>query len=394
MAVRFDSSDDRISYTGGAGDPPSTTFTIALWAYLSADLNAFTSIYRRYLTAGTARGQLGTDTDGVTVQWFGPGVGAGGHTMTVGQWSRVAVVVSGGTATVYAAAGAAGPTTSSSGSAGTVTGANLITLAGVSAGSGAEWWNGRLAYVRTWAAALTQVAIEAEWQSATPVRTADLWADWPLEVHTDLTDHSGNGRHLTAGATPTTTEAGPPLATTVTGTGAANLGALSGSASGTRSTSGAASAPLDALTATATGTRTVTAAAVANLGALTASASGVRATEGSAVADLGALIGAATGSRSTTGTGAAPLGQLVATATGATTLPSVAVANLGALTATATATRTVGGVALASLGALVAVAVVPNPLPTGRIRVSGREPLRAASGREPRRAISGREPGG
>lgn len=152
----------------------------------------------------------------------------------------------------------------------------------------------------------------------------------------------------------------------VTGTGDAGLGSLVGTASGTRSTFGTAVAPLDALTATANGTRTAV---------------------GTAVADLGALASNATGVRSTFGTTVAALGTLAATATGASTPPNVAAAALGSLTATAVATRTAFGVAVANLGALVATAIVPNPVPIGRIRISGREPLTRVSGREPREEI-------
>lgn len=211
MSVRFDANTDRVSYVGGAGDPPSATFTVTLWAYLTAiDPGAAISVYRRYTSGGSGRGQIGSeDTADPTVMWWSPGRSFG-HDLTVGQWSRLAIVVSGGVATSYAAT-AAGATVTASGSSGTVTAANLITLSGVSAGDGSEWLNGRLAYVRTWSAALSQAEVEAEWASASPVRTADLWADWPLTVHTDLTDHSGNSRHLTAGTTATTTEDGPPV---------------------------------------------------------------------------------------------------------------------------------------------------------------------------------------
>jgi hypothetical protein len=134
-------------------------------------------------------------------------------------------------------------------------------------------------------------------------------------------------------------------AVTVTGTGDAGLGSLTGTASGTRTTFGAAVAPLGALTASASGTRTVTGTATANLGGLTSVATGTRTAIGTAVANLGVLL------------------------------------------ATAVATRTTFGTALANLGALVATAIVPNPAPTGRIRISGREPSRRVSGREPREEI-------
>src|SRR3546814_9767414 len=68
--------------------------------------------------------------------------------------------------------------------------------------------NTRVAYARLHAAVLTPTQIDAEAVSATPVITANLWASWPLTVHTDLTDHSGNGRDFTAVGT-LSTEADP-----------------------------------------------------------------------------------------------------------------------------------------------------------------------------------------
>src|SRR5690606_31891259 len=62
-----------------------------------------------------------------------------------------------------------------------------------------EYINGRTAHVRVWAAALSQAELEAEMASATVVRTANLWGDWPLDG--DANDISGNGRNLTASGT-------------------------------------------------------------------------------------------------------------------------------------------------------------------------------------------------
>jgi hypothetical protein len=237
VAVRFDAATDRVSYVPGPGDPPSDTFTIALWVYLAADLNTFTSLYRRYTTAGSGRGQLGTDADGTTLTWWPSGISFN-QQMVVGQWTRVALTCTGGAVTTFAAT-PAGAVVTNTGSSGTVSAANQITLAGVSVGSGAEWIDGRLANVRTWSAVLSQSEIEAEWASAAPVRTTDLWAAWPLEVHTDLADHSGNARHLAAGTTSTTTEDGPPLVVDITGT-ATGSGGGTGAAAGAVEVAGGA----------------------------------------------------------------------------------------------------------------------------------------------------------
>lgn len=145
------------------------------------------------------------------------------------------------------------------------------------------------------------------------------------------------------------------------------VAALAGTpVSGTTEVTGTATAVLGGLTGAVSGTRTVNATAVTLLGALAATAAGTRAATGSAVASLGALSGAV-------------LGQV--------TTPSSAAAALGNLNATLVGARSTVGSATAALGPLQATAVVPNPLPVDRIRVSGREPLRYVSGREPREAV-------
>lgn len=75
-----------------------------------------------------------------------------------------------------------------------------------------------ICYMRVWTAALSAPEIAAEMASAVPVRTANLWADWPLEVYTDLTDHSGNGRDLSGGGGGMSTDAEGPLGSSGGGT--------------------------------------------------------------------------------------------------------------------------------------------------------------------------------
>ncbi len=72
-----------------------------------------------------------------------------------------------------------------------------------------EWTDCVLAQVRVWTTKLTAIELFVEKQSATAVKTANLWADWPLVGNTDNGDDSGNGRNLTFGGT-LTTENEPP----------------------------------------------------------------------------------------------------------------------------------------------------------------------------------------
>ena len=77
-----------------------------------------------------------------------------------------------------------------------------------------DYWDGTnladisLAKARLWASVLDDAEIAAEYASATPVK-ASPWATWPLAVHTDITDDSGNGRNLTSGGTISTNADNP-----------------------------------------------------------------------------------------------------------------------------------------------------------------------------------------
>lgn len=230
MAVRFDAATDRIAYTGGGVPDPASGFTLCGWAYVSVDRNDFQTLARLYDGGTTAT--LATSVDGLG----GPNYFTGGGSVSaatgfvVGEWRKVGFTATGTTGTVYVAT----PDGATEVDSGTVSGAaapTSIALGGRSVAEAIEWWNGRLAYVRVWSAVLSQAEIETEWLSPTPVRTTSLWADWPLETHTDLTDHSGNGRHMVAGSTSTTTEDGPPIAADVTGEASGDGGGV-GAASG------------------------------------------------------------------------------------------------------------------------------------------------------------------
>ncbi|MEI5100300.1 LamG-like jellyroll fold domain-containing protein [Streptomyces sp. PmtG] len=293
MSTRFDAASDRISYAGtmfavGSG------FTITAWAYVSVDTNDFATIGRLHASSGTTTiVTWATSSDGLG----GPNYFTGGGTVTnatgmaVGAWRKVAISCAGTTGKIYIAT-VGGATEVDSGTVGVGT-ADGITLGGRAPGDSGEAFNGRLAYVRVWTAELTQTDIEAEWASTIPVRTAGLWADWPLTDSTDLTDHSGNGRNLSAGTTAVSTEDDPPLATNVTGTGLAAFGGLSATAAGVRTVSGSAASSFGGLTGTAAGARTVLAAAAAALGGLTGAASGTRTVRGTAAVSLGGLTATA-----------------------------------------------------------------------------------------------------
>lgn len=219
MSVRFDAATDRIERTT-APTIASTGFTFVAWVYLSADRNE-NSTMMRLAASGSTRANLATDVNGETLAYFTTGGSIVSTTvMAVGNWYKVAISIpsTGGTtatASLYTAT-AAGATATGTGTVSANNDANNVCIGGRGAGDATEWFNGRVAYARMWQAALSKAEVEAEWASAVPVRTANLWADWPLLSASDLTDHSGNGRDLTAGSTAVTTEADPPVGSTVT----------------------------------------------------------------------------------------------------------------------------------------------------------------------------------
>lgn len=240
MAVRFDAATDQIERTT-APDIGTSGFTFTAWVYLAVDRDDYSTMMRLSAGGGT-RGNVAADSNGQTLAYFTiDGSLTSSTTMTAGNWYRVAISIpsTGGstaTGTLYTAT-EAGATSSTSGTVSAGNDADRVTIGGRGNGDTSEWWNGRVAHARMWEAALSQAEVEAEWASTTPVRTSGLWADWPLLVHTDLTDASGNGRNLSAGSTATTTEADPPLGGSVSGD-VALASTFGVTASATRGTSG------------------------------------------------------------------------------------------------------------------------------------------------------------
>lgn len=201
MAVRFSADGQGYSTSGGI---PGTTYTVTTWVYLVVDRDDISSFWVHDQN-GVDGHQIGTDIDGVTLQFASAGPTINGSALTVATWTRVAFVANSTTGTLYqGAAGSALTSTSGTIPAPTL---NILTI-GMFTG-GTQWLNGRLANFKVHNAVLTQAEIEAELWSWAPVRTANL-----LRVHpfhgASTADNSGNGNTLTGG-TGATTEPGPPI---------------------------------------------------------------------------------------------------------------------------------------------------------------------------------------
>lgn len=335
MSIRFDTSTDRITWTGTA-PTPSSGITILFWAYVSTDLNANSTYMRLHTSSGgTTVVTLATNTDGTTPSCFTVGGTVVGPTNPgAATWARVAYTITGTTAKVYTAltdTGATNSTTGTAGSSASTAPLSGYTVGGRSSSDASERFDGRIAYLRVWSTVLTQSEIETEWMSATPVRTSLLFADYPLETASDLTDHSGNGRHLSAGTSPVTSEADPPLPAPITGTLAATLPSLTTSMAGQIPIDATVAATLPALDATFVGHIPIDAVVQADLPALESSLTGGVTVGGTLAADLPPLEATVAGGVLVGGTLDATLPGLDASATGTLTADGTLAAELPAI---------------------------------------------------------------
>jgi hypothetical protein len=217
MSVRFDASTDGLVRTASVLNYNSPYSWMA-WVYASVFnefpfmFNVHTGSSSPYNTDGAGMGDAASHKpyiEPVIAGTFGGTQGA--SALTLATWYHMAMVresVSSlklyidGTLVATDTLNITGRTASSRMDVGKRT----------SSGSDEQQWNGRVAYMRAWQSALTPTEILAEKDSVTAVK-ASPWGVWPLVLHTDLTDTSGNTRNWTSSGT-LTTEADPVLAAT------------------------------------------------------------------------------------------------------------------------------------------------------------------------------------
>ena len=353
MAVRFDAINESYSslQVGGA----ATAYTVACWARLEVNRSSLSTIWQ--IENGVGGNYLRvTAWNGSSLAFQtanGPWNGSMATTLTVGGWYYIgfsATVNPGQARFAIRAAGSSTFTSSTSSQANTT-----VTLGTLFLGSGftaSEWFNGSIAAVKIWNAALTTTELQDESWTYRPQRTNGLFG-WHHLLTTSGVDSSGNHRPL-AGGTGTSVADGPPLAWSqgrrkivraadpvITGTLAATLPALTASASGTVKTSGTLTAALPPLAAAA-------AATVKTAGTLTVG-----------LPHLGATMSGTVGGA---GTLAATLPALTATMQG-TVRGGFLTPTLPALTAQLTGTVRFTGTLQAGLPALTAqlagVVVIP-----------------------------------
>lgn len=207
MAVRFDAAGENYSASGGL---PGSTYTFTAWVLLAATSitdnqvvywftngsDVFTGIEVR----STLNDLQGYDSATYSFNGLGP------LAVSANTWYRCALVVNGANATFYRAAAGSALGSASASDFTTPTTPNEFFLGDDRYD---EYWNGRLAAVKVWTAALTQAEVEHELAQYVPARTANLIRFHPF-VKAETTDYSGAGNTLSGGSG-TTTEDGPPI---------------------------------------------------------------------------------------------------------------------------------------------------------------------------------------
>ncbi|HEV2778820.1 MAG TPA: LamG domain-containing protein [Actinophytocola sp.] len=207
MAVRFDAASE--NYTAATG-LPSNVYTFAAWIRPAA-VGATNRVVYWLTTSGDVFTGIQVRSNASTdLQAYDSGSyafnGLGPLSASAGVWYRVALVVNGANATFYRAA--AGDVLGSASAANFTTPATPTSFH-LGDDPYDEYWDGRLAAVKMWQAALTPAEVEVELGQYTPRRTADLLR-WHPFITAEATDYSGNG-HTLSGGTGTTTEDGPPI---------------------------------------------------------------------------------------------------------------------------------------------------------------------------------------
>ena len=239
QAVRFDSTSD---YYDRSGSGLSGPITMALWVYRSVDSNTYESSLTVY-DSGSRYFSIGSSASGdQAVVWDGSGssIAGSGFNLDVGSWYYIAAVYdpvghpTGPSRMYYAPASDTSLTEEVS--TATLSGVTNTAFLLIGMDGLGDFWNGRVAQVKIWNAALTKAELEAEWKRDSVARTSNLWGYYSFRGGPQTTDESGNGRTLDAHGT-LVSEAGPPpftvgsgltvsIVSTVTSTDTTVVGAI------------------------------------------------------------------------------------------------------------------------------------------------------------------------
>lgn len=207
MAVRMQSAAQ--TYSADILET-SGSVSVATWFKFSVDRGTYSSIFS--IDGGSPDGDFvvcQTDISGTALNLYPAAGGELNVNVPVNTWTYFGMSITGGTATVrMRAQGAPSFTSASVGIDVTTINQSRLLLGNSTFDTSSEWLNGCLASFRIWCGvALTATELEAEYQYASPLRTAGLTAFYKFDTASTV-DNSGNGNTLTGG-TGATTEAGP-----------------------------------------------------------------------------------------------------------------------------------------------------------------------------------------
>jgi Concanavalin A-like lectin/glucanases superfamily len=201
VAVRFDAAADQLSRTTAL--PGITLFTLCGWFRKSVDTGAWATLFYYGQNPGSLSFYLGLGTGGTTVVLSDDATSYDGTTVpALGSWVHLAMVVAGTGAGQFVAYVNGVQEITAPGKA-SIVGEVII----VGQDPGNEPFNGSVAAIKIWAAALTPDEMKAEMWQYLPVRTAGLVSWHPFLLQTDTDQY---GASWTAGGT-LTTEDGPPI---------------------------------------------------------------------------------------------------------------------------------------------------------------------------------------
>jgi Concanavalin A-like lectin/glucanases superfamily len=217
--VRFDAEADQLTITATLATA-CANLSCCCWVKRRVDKNAFSTAL--YLIGSTTPLEifLETETGGDVMHAFElPATESDitGPTLTLDTWFFIGYIRTNTSRSLFYGTEAGGTLTKTTNSdTRTVTGA--LTGASIGQDPFTEGFNGDIVWVRLWDAVISDADMDAEWRSATLVRTANRRAEWRLtSAATATTDSSGNGFTLTVGGTLAdgTTNPTPPAVSTV-----------------------------------------------------------------------------------------------------------------------------------------------------------------------------------
>jgi hypothetical protein len=207
MAVRFTAGSQ--NYSATTGIPAGNVYTFTAWIYATVDSAAGQTVYWVTNNSDVFTGINIRDNphnlQGVDGTLYGSG-GIGAVSASLGIWWRVALVVNGANVTFYRA-----PYGLALGWVSVADATPPATPVTLFLGDNRydEFFDGRMAAVKMWQAALTPQEVAQELEQYAPVRRANLLRFHPFLV-AETRDHSGNGFTLSGGSG-ATTEPGPPI---------------------------------------------------------------------------------------------------------------------------------------------------------------------------------------